>query len=620
MFVLSVMGLMATPLQAQEAGATGNLVITASRLPGAQPFARAVATPEVLARSDSISDALASLPEVFVQQPGGRSGFGSLFLRGSDPNFTSVFLDGILLNNATSSRGGAVNVSEIGAASIERVELVAGPLSSVHGSGALAGAVNLILAGGAEQRQLDLAGGIGTRDDISGFAQWRGPLAAGVGGSLSMEYDDDGEATPGAAFEALSVTAKIAASNAGRPDKLILRYQNVSSRQFPDNSGGAEFAMLRETDQRQSEEWLAGGVYRLLDRQGLYLDTSGAFLSRRDDSETPGVAPSDFDPFGIPEGTDISRYRRVQGQLALGVQQGKWALLAGAEAQHERGRSDGTLLFFGFPLETAFRLYRATYSGFAEASHTGPQWTLNIGGRVDAIEGLKARVTGRAGVHYEVPGTGLALRASLGSSFKAPSFYALGNPFVGNPGLKPESSRTVEAGAVLTGGQRTSLSVTVFHSRFANLIDFIADPAPQLVNRSLVTSTGVSGALALPLGETIDLTAQAQYADTQDEATGQRLLNRPAFRANALLRWRATGQATLTGRFTHVGGRPDYAVPTGPQQLAAYAVVGVDAEWRPLAGLSILATLDNAFDADYSDAIGFPAPAARGRLLVRQRF
>ena len=84
---------------------------------------------------------------------GGRSGLSSLYIRGSDPNYTMVLLDGVPLNDPTNQRGGSVDLSSLTPERIERIEIVKGPASVFYGSDAMAGAVNIITQkGGAADR------------------------------------------------------------------------------------------------------------------------------------------------------------------------------------------------------------------------------------------------------------------------------------------------------------------------------------------------------------------------------------------------------------------------------------------------------------------------------------
>src|SRR5690606_24150610 len=86
---------------AQAAPEDGELVVTATRQAAPAdrlPYSVTLVGPDDLRAHESVAGALAELPEVYVQMPGGRGGFASLFLRGADPNFTSVMLEGVPLD------------------------------------------------------------------------------------------------------------------------------------------------------------------------------------------------------------------------------------------------------------------------------------------------------------------------------------------------------------------------------------------------------------------------------------------------------------------------------------------------------------------------------------------
>ena len=616
-----IAGLIAAPVAAQPVVLPPNLIVTATRIAAPPTQQRVVIASADVARSDSLAQALAQLPDVFVQMPGGRSGFGALFLRGADPNFTTVLLDGIPLANAVSSRGGAVNLAEIGTPGIDRVVVTAGPLSSVLGSGALAGAVDLIVAGGLPTHRFDLAAAAGTRGYFSGFAGWRGPVTAGSGGAITASYDNDGEASPQAAFAAATVLAKLASRDSTRPDRLLLRYNHFVSRQFPDNSGGADFAVRRETERRTVDEALAGGTLRLVDAAGWRLDASTSWLDRRDTVQSPGVAGSARDPFGVPAGTDATHYRRILGQVVAATRGLATRVAAGVELGQEWGDSDA-MLDFGVPVPMlmGFRARRTSIAGFVEAGRTFDAVTLTGAARVDAIDGFDPRLTGRLGVRYHPAESGVSVAASVGSSFKAPSFYALGNPFVGNPDLRPESLRSAEAVLAWTPSDRLQASISGFRNDATDLIDFVADPAPRLVNRARVRSTGVVAMLAVPVHASVDLRASVQYVDTRDRATAAPLFNRPPWRAALSLAWQASPTVLLTARYDLTDARRDASVPTGPVRLPPYGLFGVAADLQLPAGFALRLRLENALNADYADAVGFPGPARRARLALARTF
>jgi vitamin B12 transporter len=623
LLLLSI-GAIAAPAVASAQGATpvGEVVVTASRLPttaGTTPYSVAVVPEADLAVRESVADALTGLADIYVQAPGGRSGFASMFLRGSDPNFTVMLLDGVPLNNPTNTRGGSVNVSELGAAGLERIEVVTGPLSSLYGSGGLAGVVNLVVPGGSADHRVRTTLGVGTQDDYSASALWRGPLSGGYGGSLAISLDDDGDATPGSSFSSRSLTGKIAPIDQVDAGRVVFRLASTDSRAFPDSSGGYRLAVNRDLEYRESREALIGANYPIFKGDGFRFDLSGSFLTRRDETASPGVAPSAMDPFGIPAGEDDTRYRRGIVDAVARFEADAWSAAAGLEAQREEARSEGEL-DFGFPVPSGFKGDRSTYSGFVEASHTTSQWVLNAGARVDRIDGLGSNATARAGARYNIPGTGFSLRAAVGTGFKAPSFYALGNPFVGNPDLRPEKSRAGEVGLLWTGNGGDTFAVTAFYTRFAGLIDFVPGPPPRLENRSIVISKGASVALTKSFSDRLMGSLQVQYADTRDEETDTRLLNRPHWRATSSLAWKPVDDVTITGRHSFVSGRDDYSTPTGPSSLSGYQTISLDAAWDVQSEMTVRLIVDNALDDDHEDAIGFPSPGRRARILLSREF
>ena len=87
--------------------------------------------------------AMSFMPGLHVEQPSSLAGNTVLYLRGGEPNFTKVLFDGIELNNLNSSRGGTYNFNGISLIGVERIEVLAGAHSSVYGSDAISGVINI---------------------------------------------------------------------------------------------------------------------------------------------------------------------------------------------------------------------------------------------------------------------------------------------------------------------------------------------------------------------------------------------------------------------------------------------------------------------------------------------
>ncbi|MBV8687025.1 MAG: TonB-dependent receptor [Alphaproteobacteria bacterium] len=602
-----------------------SIVVTGRRVggeTGPEPYAVSTVRAEEAAALPGLAEALARLPDVEVQQPGGRGGFTSIFLRGADPNFTTVMFESIPVNDPTNSRGGAADISALTPLGLERIEVVRGALTSDSGSGGLAGAINLILPGGAPRPSTSLAVAAGSEDDVSLLGQLRAPLGGGIGGSLGLLLEDGGEPVAGSSFRSASLFGKVARlGGGGRGGRFVFRLGASEAEAFPDNSGGPRYAAIRATDRRRTREALAGGALPVASGRGWALEATGSFLWRDTHFTTPGVAPGGFDPFGLPKGLDDSRYRRADFQLgARGGSTGAIQWVAGVAGRREDGRSRGRLVFFGFPLPTSYRLTRWTESAFAEVNRETAQWQVNAAARVDRVDGLGSHLTGRIGLAYRPGGGAVALRLAAGTGFKAPSFYALGNPLVGNPALRPERSRTAEAGLRWTFMPGGSLDLTAFAADYLDLVDFVPGPPPRLENVARVRARGGTAELKALLGGGFTLLAGATLARVRNAGSGARLIARPDWRGNAGLAWAPSTSFALSGRFRYVGRRADYAIPTGPLTLSAYSRLALDATWRLRPGFTLSGEADIGVDGRREEAIGFVAPGAAFRLLLRRDF
>jgi outer membrane cobalamin receptor len=108
------------------------VIVSSSRIPTS--LAEAPESVTVITREQidaeqpmSVIDVLRQIPGLHIDQPGGRGGVSSVYLRGSDPNFTVVLIDGVKVNDPTNSRGGSFDFSTLDPDHIERIEIISGP-------------------------------------------------------------------------------------------------------------------------------------------------------------------------------------------------------------------------------------------------------------------------------------------------------------------------------------------------------------------------------------------------------------------------------------------------------------------------------------------------------------
>jgi outer membrane cobalamin receptor len=571
----------------------------------------------------NMTELLRTVPGMYIDQPGGRGSVSSVYVRGGDPNFTLVLLDGVKLNDATNSRGGSFDFATLDIDNIERIEIVRGPVSVVHGADAVSGVINIITRRGNRRSAKDVEVWLG------GFGYGRVLLQANgvhreTDYALSISSTDDGDPVEGSKFRGRAFNANVGHVLSDNMEiRSIMRAADSYLESFPDDSGGPDFAVLRAVDERDADE-LSLGVNYLHSPSGRWrYDIGLKFSDRREDVDSPGVAPGLRDPFGIPPNTADNRYRRTSLSMRNSLMITEHSQFAfGAELETEKGESDGALITGGVPVPTSFDQQRDSNAAFIEARHrfsTGI--SLQTGIRVDRPEEFSSEESARIGIAYTLPSSKKTLYANWGEGFKLPSFFALGNPIVGNPNLEPETSRSTELGIrIPIGGNSASADISLFSSVIDDAVDLVEGPPPILVNRSEITARGLEVGITVKPSVRMDLTVQVSYVDTDIVGTTEELRNRPEWRASLAFRWRPRTFLDLQFSLLHVGEVVDSSIPTGDRDLDNYTRGDLTAIWRAGDKWRHVLAIDNLFDANYEEAVGFPAPGTRLRFGARASF
>lgn len=567
-----------------------------------------------------LSDILRRVAGVHLDQVGGRGGTSSLYMRGADPNYTLVLVDGVRVNDPTNARGGSFDFSTFDVADIDRVEIARGPYSAVYGGDALAGVINIVTRQAPREKTtatLDANAGAYDTRELSLSAG--GPVLNG-NWNLGVSDTNQGQVVRGNDFESQRISGSFDTEIGANSSLFVTgRYSESERSAWPDDSGGYDFAAIRDTEHRDSDETLFGAGFTTRAGNSTFGVTLGYF--KRDDLiDSPGVAPGVRDPFGVPPSvvdTNLTRYSATftgTQKILEGV-----TLAYGVDWLREEGASDGALDYGGFMIPTSFELTRTTWAPFAEMrieSKIGLSTQLGV--RIDDPDGASSVTSPRVRVAYEAGDSGFTIAGAWGKAFKLPSFYALGHPIVGNPDLVPERGESYElelSQEILGGAGRVSF--TWFDGEFRNAIDFDAGPPPMLVNRNRIDTEGFELAGRVGLNEQWAFDASVTQAKSEIAGTGEQMRNRPEWRGGVGAHWTPFAALQLSAAATYVGSARDSSIPTGDVRLDSYTRIDVSAAWQVSPRLQAYVAIDNLTDEKYEEFVGNEARGILPRAGVK---
>lgn len=581
-----------------------------------------------LLRANRAASLLQLVPGLHLDEMGGRGGISSLYLRGADPNFTLIMLDGVPMNDSTNQRGGSVDLSTIPLDRIERVEIVRGPLSAFYGSEAMAGAINFITKSGSAIPSLRVLGEGGRFDHLKGLLQTGGSIGP-LSADLSYSHTQNSAQVEKDSF--LMDTVGWSFLFQKDPDydlRLTGQYTDSTVQSFPEGSGGPQHAVLREAEQRETQELLTG-LSASFDTPSRWRHQVFFSVTRRvQEIENPGIlaAPSQF---VLPPAHFQTLYHRFQTRMtATWAINPQWKFSLGEQLTHEQGRRSGTQdlsSLGGLPDQSIDFSTRRTFGGiFAEL--TSIWWeklTLNSGLRTDISQGFQPTLNPRVGARYQLLPS-MQIRGGYGSGFKLPSLSSIQDPLIGNPSLQPETSIGWDLGVDYhTPDETFTATVEYFHNRFKKLIDL--DPALlnqgiiRLANIDEATTKGWNIFLALSPIPQLALRASVTRLTTRVAETGMPLRNRPKWRGGLGMDIILSPEINLRSRLILVGSRLDFQVPTQTTRVDGYAKADVTLHYHPFPAWHWYVALENVTNTSYEEFEGFPAPPITFRIGLEYR-
>jgi vitamin B12 transporter len=581
----------------------------------------------------SVADALAATPSAMITQTGSFGGQTSLYLRGGESKYVKVLIDGVPVNDP----GGSFDFGALTTDNVDYIEVLRGPASVLYGADAVTGVVSIVTRRGQALPSIEaeLRGGTYHTGDAS--VAVRGGVAVNGGGSADYSLSASRHETDGVyAFNNRFTESVVSgradfAPNARDTFGLTMRYTD-SRYHYPTNSGGA---VVDSNAFNAGDHVVLGATYGHAFSSVTSLQVSLA------SNGTTGGTTDRPDTTGGSLYLSLDDVRRYSAEARLNFRdpRGRGVLTLGASAEAADQNSQAQSLASGFTYNSAFGAFRRNRASYVQLLWTGvPGVTAVAGARVDDNEAFGTFGTYRLAVNY-LAGTGTRLRASVGTAFRAPTFFEnFSTGFVtGNPTLHPARTLSWEAGAEqsLAGGRATA-GVTAFFQTFRDMIDYAGGTTACGYSYCNVARAGASGLeYSVSASPTSYLSATAGFTHLQTRVLtagfdstgnglyhlGEPLIRRPTTSWNALLRAGTAARGSVDLRFMYVGRRADRdyrAYPAVPVTMPGYLRVDLGAAY-PLRSLprfqaaTLTVRVQNLTGTSYQSVFNFLTP---GRMVL----
>jgi vitamin B12 transporter len=634
---------LAAPSRAQVA--LPDSVITTTRIPTA--IARVPAAVTVLTRQDieergyqTLAEALTAVPGLRLAPSGGLGQQTSAFLRGNGSANTLVLLDGVPVNDV-SSPNAAFDFGQDFLLDIERIEVLRGPASTLYGSAAIGGVINLVTRRAPPDRAFAPFGEVaaGSNATIRG-----GGGVAGTVGIADYLFSGQSISTRGS-----NAVAPRFESNAGERDGFrgaagtvrlgltpregtriegLLRWREnkfgLDSVPLDDpNYTGLDrrwFGQLRGETQVFDGVWTTGLRGFATENRRRFTNLPDSLNDSAEDARFRGTRT------GIDWGNTVKLPgfgAFTDGALGFGI----------THALEEVRNDQNFPSAFG-DFTTTTRASQHTTAGFGSLQYRlSNRLDLTAALRHDAVTGFTDETTWRLGAVLALPELASRVRVAGGSAFRAPSLFerfGIGRfdgftVATGNPDLKPERSLGWEVGADTDYlGRLATTSWTVFGSEVRDqIVNVFSGSASTYVNVNRADILGAELGLTVRPHRTLEATANWTITEATDAATDRRLPRRPEHVVSITARLAPIPKVVIAPTVLITGRSPDVLYANdgsfiGRGTTPAGTIFNLTASWRAIEQITLFLEGRNLGNSRWEPVNGFVTPGRT--VLVGTRF
>ncbi len=584
------------PLAAEDQ-ADVTVIVTAERT--AQPVSESIATATVITAkqiregaAQNVADVLKMVPGVTVQQNGQTGSLTSAHLRGTATSQVLVLVDGQRITSA--AFGGAADLSKLPISDVLRIEVIRGPASSLYGSDAIGGVINVITRKPSGRKVETRLGG-GTNDRMSRF------VSVSDGGEkmawkLTTDFPAYGGQQSNSDYSATDLSGRLDFNN------LKGWELSLKANDYHDALGLPGPSTFPSPNDRQ---WWNRTSFDLSANRALGAGRLELNLGSMN-QKLHEVNPDFFMLTNIDGETEtadaIYRVTRGRQDLVLG---GEYMTESYKDVEGGSVQADKSIT------------NSALYAQDRLAINTSTD--LLIGARLDDHSTAGSKITPRIGLNRAM-GEKTRVRASYAEGFRAPSLVDLYyNNFgtVGNPNLKPEKSHQYEVGVNTMIGKDT-MDLALFTNKVADQIVWTSAATPgnpwagTFSNVSEARQQGVELSWDHSLTKAVNLCAFYSYIDARNQTTGARLPGIPYNQAGLTLAGKMNGWNTaLTGRWS------TDRIYGGGVKVKAVAVIDLTLTDDSQKSVAHYITFRNLTNAHYEEVAGYQAEGRTVEVGVR---
>lgn len=551
----------------------------------------------------SLPDLLKGRAGINIGNQGGMGKLTSVFIRGTEADHVLVLVDGVRIGSATA---GLAMFQDIPVDQIERIEIVRGPRSSLYGSEAIGGVIQIFTRTGGEgfQRNLRLGGGSNNlREASAGFSN-RGERGW-IGAEAAYQQTDGINACNGSAtlFQGCFVDEpdldgyrNVSVSLRGGfhlSDSLTVQGQFLNADARNEFDGSIWSGNEAENTQRvlaSRLDWKASERLSITVQAGRAHDKSDNYFA--DESTGTRSFVNTFD----------TRRDTASAQADFTVAEGQRVAVGG---DWQRDVVEST---------TAFDVSnRDNSAGFVEYLGSFGAHNVQASLRYDDNEQFGGHTTGGLGWGMRL-GNDFNINASYATGFRAPSFNDLYFPFSGNPDLLPEASESFNLGVSQSRG-RWHWSLNAYETRIDDLIALDSVWMPGNIEEARIRGAEATFGTEIAGWE---LSTQLSHTDPRNRSAGPdhgNLLPRRARNTGRIDVDRAFGAFSFGTTVNGASHRYDNAANS--LRLSGYGTVDLRLEYALHRDWTLQARATNVFDRDYETLAWYNQPGREYGVSLR---